>query len=75
MVRARRSNDLMTPAQWSGVLDDMFDDWWITLAEQGMCDGFGGAEYERVRREWADAGFPSPIPFFIERQANRPAEM
>jgi hypothetical protein len=39
------------------------------LALLGHCDDPGGAEYERVRQEWLEAGKPE-IDQFIKRRAN-----
>lgn len=33
-------------------VDDLFDTTWKKLSKRGSCDGFGGAEYERVRSEY-----------------------
>jgi len=33
-----------------------FDVVWETLAESGGCDAIGGAEYQRLRKEWQVSG-------------------
>lgn len=50
--------------------EDLFDALWERLAAEGGCDGRGGMEYRRVRREWEEAGRPEPILPFIRRRAN-----
>jgi hypothetical protein len=47
-----------------------FQETWERLAEQGKCDGFGGMEYRRVRKEWAAAGKPADVEAFIIERAN-----
>lgn len=53
--------------------DAAFNAMWRRLAEGSHCDALGGAEYRRVRKEWIEAGFPTPISGFILSAANRPA--
>lgn len=53
--------------------DAAFNAMWLRLAEGSHCDALGGAEYRRVRKEWIEAGFPTPISGFILSAANRPA--
>lgn len=48
-----------------------FDSIWISLSKEGKCDGIGGMEYLRVKREWISEGYPSDIPTFIHLSANR----
>lgn len=50
---------------------DHFCDVWEMLAEAGYCDSIGGAEYDRIVREWNDAGRPEPETFIVQR-ANGP---
>lgn len=45
---------------------------WRALAEAGVCDEYGGAEYQRVMWEWCEAGQPRPIAHSIRTAANRP---
>jgi hypothetical protein len=40
------------------------------LAEDGICDCAGGAEYRRVLAEWLHAGQPEPHSAFICERAN-----
>ena len=40
---------------------DLFDEKWLIAASHGTCDSFGGMEYTRVKREWAEAGKPENI--------------
>jgi hypothetical protein len=40
---------------------ERFDGWWKDCAEQGFCDGFGGAQYRRALNQWAKEGAPSGI--------------
>ena len=40
------------------------------LAEDGLCDTPGGAEYERILDEWIDLGCPNGIEAFIVSRAN-----
>ena len=49
---------------------DDFDTVWTACAEESICDGFGGSEYQRVRHEWHLAGRPHDIRAFIELRAN-----
>ena len=37
---------------------------------QNICDGIGGMEYTRVKREWIEAGKPKNISEFISVRAN-----
>jgi hypothetical protein len=43
---------------------------WQRLEQLGVCDSQGGAEFERVYREWVDAGWPSAVEAFIRKRAN-----
>lgn len=52
---------------------DIFDRAYARLAEKGTCDGAGGAEYTRVRREWEAMGRPAGVEHFIAVRANVPA--
>lgn len=45
-----------------------FDATWKRLAEEGVCDSFGGGEYTRVRAEWNRAGGDPET--FIRKRAN-----
>lgn len=45
---------------------DVFDRVWCELAEEGSCDGFGGAEYRRVKDEFEQEF----IADFIRQRAN-----
>lgn len=47
---------------------------WDMLANEGSCDGAGGSEYQRVRREWFAAGCPFPAWNFIRDRANMGAD-
>lgn len=49
---------------------ELFDAWWVYAAEQGFCDEMGGAEYDRVRSEWINAGMPYNMWGFIYWRAN-----
>lgn len=35
---------------------DEFDIEWNIMAENGLCDGIYGAEYQRVKKEWNQYG-------------------
>lgn len=50
--------------------DPAFDAVHRMLAVLGFCDGTGGAEYRRVKREWIACGRPSEIRAFIRIRAN-----
>lgn len=57
--------------------DELFDVWYELLAQKGQCDSPGGAEYQRVRREWQEAGKPAPKAFILSaanRLPDNPAE-
>jgi hypothetical protein len=41
------------------------------LARVGRCDGYGGMECRRVRREWLSAGAPADVETFIADRANQ----
>jgi hypothetical protein len=43
---------------------------WKALADEGLCDAWGGDEWARVVAEWTDAGFPLPAAAFILERAN-----
>jgi hypothetical protein len=45
------------------ITDAEFDRAYEYLATDGKSDSPGGAEYERMRSEWLDAGRPAPLPF------------
>ena len=47
-----------------------FNACWVKTEKTGGCDGFGGMEYERVKREWDAAGKPENIAEFIIERAN-----
>lgn len=47
-----------------------FDSAWADCENEGCCDGMGGAEYRRVRREWYRAGRPVGIACFIAARSN-----
>lgn len=48
-----------------------FDTTWKKLADQGKCDGHGGAEYQRVRREYNSNPVPDhQLEDFIYKRAN-----
>lgn len=47
-----------------------FDVAWRKLEVLGTCDGFGGAEYQRVRREYAAVGDWGDVEGFITLRAN-----
>lgn len=44
---------------------------WEAMAEDGHCDGLGGAEYRRVYQEYKEAGAPPFMTTFILDHANR----
>lgn len=46
-----------------------FNQRWLRLAVLGACDGLGGAEYRRVRKEWEAAGCPALVSLFILHHA------
>jgi hypothetical protein len=52
---------------------DWFNRNWRWCADHGYCDDIQGAEYQRVRREWFDAGCPDDVDLFIRRHANLPS--
>lgn len=52
----------------------LFRSTWKLLAEQGHCDALEGAEYNRVVREYHDAGYPDDMEEFIKRRANIQAD-
>jgi hypothetical protein len=43
---------------------------WDGLARMGVCDEKGGAEFERVLKEWVEADRPSNIEEFIAARAS-----
>lgn len=49
---------------------DAFAGAWFRMSGLGACDDIGGAEFQRVRQEWEDAGMPRPIDQYIYRRAN-----
>ncbi len=51
-------------------MQDDFDIVHAELAKQGKCDTTGSVEYERVKREWIEAGKPSNIKDFICWRSN-----
>lgn len=58
-------DDSMSKAQ-----SEMFDSIHKMCANQGWCDGTGGMEYARIKREWVESGFRRPIQTFIAWRAN-----
>jgi hypothetical protein len=48
----------------------VFDSVWDEEARACHCDGRGGAEYERVWREWVKGGARQAIRSFIRAYAN-----
>jgi len=58
------------PAEKPDKADDKFDREWRRLADRGAVDGFGGAEYRRVKSEWISAGRPPVNAAFIRTAAN-----
>jgi hypothetical protein len=53
--------------------DKQFNTAYARLAELGKCDSPGGAEYQRVKAEWIEAGRPTEreaLESFIHRRAN-----
>ena len=50
--------------------DERFDEIHEALASVGVCDGTGGSEYTRVKRQWIEQGRPHRIASFIEIQSN-----
>jgi hypothetical protein len=53
---------------------ECFDQIWEVWSEEGACDAPGGAEYRRVRNEWIQNGYPTPISTFIRARANIDSE-
>lgn len=51
-----------------------FDICWDALAEQGLLDAYGGAEWGRIRVCWEWAGCPQGVASFIRREANKPPD-
>lgn len=49
---------------------NLFASTWYALSAVGACDAIGGMEYQRVLREWEQAGFPVDLEEFIRRRAN-----
>jgi hypothetical protein len=50
--------------------DKKFRETYQRMSERGLCDSVDGAEYNRVRSEWVEAGRPSGIRYFILARAN-----
>lgn len=50
--------------------DSPFDSTWRRLAERGACDGWGGAEYRRVKVAWELMGKGHNLEQFIRLLAN-----
>jgi hypothetical protein len=48
----------------------LFDPVWRECEVHGWCDAWGGAEYERVVREWFVVGRPLDVATWIRRRAN-----
>lgn len=52
------------------MADDAFDAMWRELEVDCKCDGFGGMQYERIRKMWLDMGEPLEIADLICYEAN-----
>lgn len=50
--------------------DKRFAEAYDRLAEDGVCDSWGGLESDRVFRQWLAAGKPDEIDGFIRQHAN-----
>lgn len=50
--------------------DTTFANEWCLLAKLGHCDSLGGAEFDRIRREWIENGRPTDVEGFIIQRAN-----
>jgi len=64
----------MAPAQRQADGDDLFRIVWEALSEYGLCDGWGGAEQQRVYDEWVAAGRPVGRAEWIIARANADAQ-
>lgn len=65
----------MTPEHAEKLAASFFRYIWSALADKHRCDIWGGAEQQRVLREWLDAGCPLPIVQFITKHANTSPEV
>lgn len=52
-------------------LEHPFDQTWKKLEKQGMCDSHGGAEYQRIKKEYEKTPVPNEeLEKFIHKKAN-----
>jgi len=51
---------------------ELFDQLWQSLEAMGHCDGYQGAEYQRVKALWIKRVRPKEIVAFILDHCNRP---
>lgn len=54
---------------------EAFERTYIRLADKGHCDNFGGAESERVWKQWLECGKPADVAGFIADLANAAPEI
>lgn len=52
-------------------LSKRFQQVYTKLAESGQCDAWGGAESQRLLKEWETAKCPALIGTFIKKHANK----